>query len=166
MKPKKQCLTWLSQILGLSKVRNAKRKSDPEAGWTFIEIIVVLAIILILTATVGVLAFQYIGQANTAAAKTQIQTFSMALNSYMYTNGKFPSQEQGLKALWQKPNGEPVPNNWTGPYLEKEPGNDPWGHPYQYKVPGPNGLPFGVFSYGADGVEGGEADNADITSWQ
>src|SRR5262245_21464880 len=111
------------------------RRLDGQQGFTFVEIIVVLAIILVLAATVGILAFQFIGQANVAAAKTQVQTYSMAFNSYAYRNGRLPTEEQGIAALWQKPSAEPVPQNWGGPFLEKEPGNDPWGNPYHYVIP-------------------------------
>lgn len=137
-----------------------------EDGWTFIEVIVVLAIILILSGTVGILAFRYIGQANVANAKSQLQTYSLALNAYAMDNSAYPSQSQGLDALWTKPSGDPVPANWRGPYLEKKPVNDPWGTPYQYQVPGPSGLPFGVVSLGADRQAGGEGDNADLNSWE
>jgi len=143
------------------------RRTNPqsEQGWTFVETIIVIAIILILTGTVGFIAFRYIDSAKQVAARTQIETFSVALSSYLFDNGGYPTQEQGLSALWQKPNTAPIPSNWRGPYIEKPVPNDPWGHPYQYIVPGPSGLPFGVSSLGSDGLEGGEGNAKDITSW-
>lgn len=134
-------------------------------GFSFIEIIITLAIILTLTVSVGLLAFRYVGQGNIAATKTQIQTYIMAINTYSFDNGVIPSQEQGLKALWIKPTGNPEPRNWRGPYIDKEPINDPWGNPFRYIVPGPNNLPFGIESYGADGQEGGNGDAQDLNSW-
>ena len=79
-------------------------------------------------------------------------------------NGK--NTEQGLKALWEKPYLYPVPSKWNGPYLDTEIPPDPWGNEYQYKTPGPNNLPYEIFSFGADGEKGGEGKNADIYSWK
>jgi len=146
--------------------QGGRRFAQDEEGWTFIEIIVVLAIILILAGTVGIMAFRYIAQANVASAKSQVQTYALALNSYAMDNNAYPSQEQSLEALWTKPAGEPAPKNWRGPYVEKEPTKDAWGNAFEYQIPGPNGLPFGLTSLGADGAAGGEGDNADINSWQ
>ena len=160
-KPKKH---GISDIVRTRNIRLSKLQG--EQGFTFVELMVVIAIILVLSATIGIVAIQSIGQAKIATAKTQVQNFSMAFNAYAYRNGRLPSEEQGVAALWQKPSVEPIPKDWGGPFLEKQPDNDPWGNPYKYTVPGPNGLPFGVASFGADGVEGGEGDNADIVSWQ
>ncbi len=136
-----------------------------EEGWTFVETLVVIAIILILTGTVGFIAFRYIENAREVAAKSQIETFSLALNAYLFDNGSYPTKDQGLQALWQKPTLEPAPSNWRGPYVEKPIPNDPWGHPYDYQVPGPNGLPFGIQSFGSGGVIGGDESAKDITTW-
>jgi general secretion pathway protein G len=149
-----------------TRFRRLFARAADDAGWTFIEIIVVLAIILILSGTVGIMAFRFIGQAKVTSAKNQIQNYSLALNSYALDNNGYPSPEQGLGALYAKPSGEPEAKNWRGPYVEKVPDADPWGNAYQYQVPGPDGLPFGLVSLGADGAEGGEGDNADITSWE
>jgi general secretion pathway protein G len=73
--------------------------------------------------------------------------------------------EQGLAALWEKPTLEPVSSGWNGPYLYKNIPKDPWGSMYEYVAPGPNNLPYGIRSYGADGREGGENNDADIYSW-
>jgi general secretion pathway protein G len=144
---------------------NEKRKSDGrEDAWTFIETLIVIGIIMILTASVGFAAFRYIDQAKVATTKSQIETFSMALNSYFFDTGAFPTQDEGLSALWTKPSsgGE----RWKGPYLQKAVPKDPWGNAYEYTVPGINGLPFGVRSFGSDGKEGGEGNAADISSWE
>jgi general secretion pathway protein G len=142
------------------------RRRGGEEGWTFIETLIVIAIILILTGTVGFIAFRYVDSAKEVAARSQIDTFTLALNAYLFDNGGYPSQTQGLDALWQKPTAGTEPANWKGTYIERKVPLDPWGHPYQYQVPGPNGLPFGIRSFGSDGAEGGSGNAADITSWE
>jgi general secretion pathway protein G len=145
----------------------SKRKTNKwEEGWTFVETLIVIAIVLILTSTVGFMAFRYIDRAKIVTAKTQIESFSLALNSYFFDNKRFPTEDQGLNALWKKSNMSPIPEDWNGPYLEKSVPLDPWGHSFDYNVPGVNGLPFGVRSFGADGLEGGEGLDKDISSWE
>jgi general secretion pathway protein G len=146
--------------------RAEKAALDPEAGWTFVETLVVIGIVLILTGTVGFVAFRYLDRAKQAAARTQVETLSLALNAYLLDCETYPTEEQGLNALWQKPVIEPVPSGWQGPYVGKKIPTDPWGNEYEYQVPGPNGLPFGVRSFGADGVAGGEGNAADVASWE
>jgi general secretion pathway protein G len=90
----------------------------------------------------------------------------MALNSYFLDCGVYPTTEQGLQALWEKPILEPVPKGWEGPYIDKAVPNDPWNNEFEYLNPGPHGLPFGVRSFGADGAEGGESRDNDISSWK
>jgi general secretion pathway protein G len=137
-----------------------------DGGWTFIETLIVIAIILILTASVGFIAYRYIDKAKTVAAKSQIETYSLALDSYFIDCGRYPTQEQGLAALWEKPTIEPVPAGWSGPYVNKAIQGDPWGHAYEYTIPGKNGLPMGIRSLGADGKEGGDGQDSDISSWE
>jgi general secretion pathway protein G len=130
-------------------------------GWTFVETLIVIGIILILTSAVGFMAFKYIDQAKVATAKSQIETFALALSSYYIDCKQYPDPQQGLSALWEKPAGV---DDWNGPYLAKAIPKDPWGHDYVLKIPGPNGLPFEILSLGADGAEGGTGPNADISS--
>jgi general secretion pathway protein G len=137
-----------------------------DEGFTFIETVVTITIILIMTAGVGFSAIRYIEGARLAACKNQIETFRLALQSYYLQCGAYPAQAQGLAALWEKPVIAPVPPSWNGPYLEKQVPKDPWGNEYVYKNPGDKNLPWTVISYGADGREGGEGQNADILSWQ
>jgi general secretion pathway protein G len=137
-----------------------------DGGWTFMETIIVISIVLILTSSVGYMAIRYIDRARVASARSQIDSFSVALESYYIDCGRYPSAEQGLAALWAKPTLEPVSDGWNGPYLYKDVPNDPWGNVYEYVTPGPNGLPYGVRSYGADGREGGENNDGDIYSWR
>ena len=150
----------------LRKSENRRNKTDKEAGFTFVETLVVILIILILSSAVGFTAFRYIDRAKIAAARNQIESYSLALNGYLFDCKNYPSEEQGLNALWEKPILAPVPSGWDGPYVNKNISDDPWGTPYKYKVPGVNGLPFGITSYGADGREGGESKDEDINSWE
>jgi general secretion pathway protein G len=129
-------------------------------------VLIVIAIILILTSAVGFMAFRYIDRARQVTAKNQIETLSLALDAYAFDCKQYSTIEQGLDALWVKPVLEPVPAGWDGPYVNKKITADPWGHPYEYMVPGPNGLPFGIRSLGSDGREGGEGSAKDIQSWQ
>ncbi|MBN2658738.1 MAG: type II secretion system major pseudopilin GspG [Spirochaetales bacterium] len=139
-------------------------KRDPEGGWTFIETIIVIGIVLILTSSVGFMAFRYLDKAKTVTAKNDIENFSLALSSYYLDCRKFPTVDQGLMALWEKPASDA--DGWDGPYVNKTPGKDPWGNGYDYFLPGPAGLPFGIRSFGADGMEGGGGNDRDVNSWE
>lgn len=150
---------------GIEAARSAGRRKT-EQGWTFVETLIVIAIVLILTGTVGFVAFRYVDNAREVAARSQIGIFTLALHAYLFDNGSYPSQEQGLDALWRKPTTAPEPKNWKGPYVERKVPFDPWGHRYQYRLPGPSELPFGVCSFGSDGAEGGEGNAKDISSWE
>ena len=143
---------------------NKKKKMNE--GWSFMETLIVIAVVLILTAAVGFMAVGSLEKARIANVKTQIDTFSVALEAYYIDCGRYPTVEQGLKALRTKPVIEPVSDNWNGPYLYKDPPKDPWGNEYEYIIPGAEGNPYGVRSFGADGIEGGENADADICSWQ
>jgi general secretion pathway protein G len=149
------------------KVENMLKRvfAPKDAAWTFVETIIVIAIIVVLTGIVGFVAFRYVDTARRAAAGSQIEVFRLSLNAYYVDTGVFPTTDQGLTALWEKPTLAPVPDNWIGPYLEKKVPRDPWTHEYVYRAPGPSGLPFAVSCLGADGTEGGDGANADIVSW-
>lgn len=147
-------------------MKKMKKDKKLDEGWTFIETLIVIAIVLILTASVGFTSIRYIDKARIVTARTQIDAFSTALESYYIDCGRYPTQEQGLEALWAKPAVEPVSSYWNGPYLYKNIPNDPWGNAYEYIVPGYDGLPYGIRSFGADGIEGGEGNDADISSWE
>lgn len=160
----------LGALFGWATLRVARSRCGTacgnDAGWTFVETLVVIAIVLILTSSVGFMAFRYVDKARVVAARDQVENLVMALDTYYMDCGIYPTAEQGLGALWEKPVLDPVRAGWNGPYLTKRPGVDPWGHPYRYEVPGPNGLPFAVLSYGADGSPDGERSDADIASWK
>lgn len=128
--------------------------------------LIVIAIILILTSAVGFMAFRYIEKARQVTARSQVETLSLALDAYALDCKRYPTPDQGLDALWAKPGTEPVPTGWDGPYVNKKIGMDPWGNPWDYSVPGQGGLPFGLRSFGADGKEGGESNDKDVSSWE
>ena len=123
-------------------------------------------IMFILMGVAGFTYVRYVGKARTVAAKNQLQVLTIALSSYYLDCGAYPTQEQGLTALWEKPVLEPMPREWDGPYMEKAIPKDPWGNDYEYLVPGPSGLPFGIRCLGADRSEGGEGANQDLVTWQ
>ena len=135
-------------------------------AFTMLETLIVLAIVLILTSTVGFMAMRSLEKAKTTGARTQIDSFSLALEAYYIDCGTYPTTEQGLSALFKKPDTEPTSDYWNGPYITKDVPKDPWGHEYVYENPGKEGQPYGITSYGADGKEGGDDKNADITSWK
>ena len=105
-----------------------------DKGFTFIETIVAISIILILSAAVGFSAIRYIEKARIAACRNQIETFRLALQSYFLDCSQYPTEAQGLQALWEKPSLAPVPSRWDGPYLDRQIPLDPWGNKYLYKI--------------------------------
>jgi general secretion pathway protein G len=134
------------------------------AGFTFIEIMVVVAILAILAALVVPRIMGRTDDAKRTAAKVQIRNLEGALQLYKLDNGVFPSTEQGLKALVEKPSVGVVPKKWKiGGYLPKLP-EDPWANPYKYLSPSPKG-DYELISLGTDGEVGGEGINADIANW-
>ena len=131
-----------------------------QAGFTLIELMVVLVIIGVLAALIVPNVLDRADDARATAARTDVNNLMQALKLYKLDNQRYPTGEQGLQALIAKPTAGPVPPNWK-PYLEKLP-NDPWGRPYQYQTPGRNGAAFDIFSLGADGKPGGEGNDADV----
>jgi len=136
-------------------------------GFSLIELLVVIVIIGVLAAVVAPRFFGRTEQGNIAAARAQISNLSVALDNYQLDTGYYPSSSQGLAALFTKPSGNPAPRNWRGPYLKaKEAPADPWGNAYVYISPGKvNKDWYDLTSYGKDGSEGGDGDNADITNF-
>src|SRR5690554_3567829 len=134
-----------------------------QVGFTLIEIMVVLVIMGVLAALVVPNLMDRPDQARATAASNDVGAIMQALKLYRLDNGSYPTAQQGLQALVEKPTVGKEPSNWRN-YLEKLP-NDPWGNPYQYLNPGTYGE-VDVFSLGADGEPGGEKGNADIGSWQ
>lgn len=133
-------------------------RTPTEAGFTLVELLVVLVILSLLAALVGPRVVGYMGQSKIKAARIQIAGFQTALDLFRLDVGRYPLQSEGLAALTSVP---AAAIGWAGPYLDKDIAADPWGTPYAYAAQG-NGEGFLLLSLGADGREGGEGDNADI----
>lgn len=149
------------------KKLNLRRRAAQrvQRGFTLIEIMVVVVIMGVLAALVVPKLLNRAGESKIAAAKVDIATIMQAMKLYKLDNQRYPTTEQGLQALIEKPTGGPAANGWkAGGYVEKMP-KDPWGNQYQYLSPGIKGE-IDVFSYGADGQPGGTGDDADIGSWE
>ena len=132
-----------------------------QSGFTLLELLVVVAIIGLLVGYVAPRYFSQLGKSEVTAARAQIDGLEKALDQYRLDTGRFPTTEQGLKALVVKPPDEP---KWKGPYLRKDLPLDPWGNAYQYKAPGTHG-DYDIVSYGKDGQPGGSGEDADITNY-
>jgi general secretion pathway protein G len=145
--------------------RQPLRRRGPGArGFTLIEIMVVVVILAILAALIVPRVMSRPDEARVIAAQQDIRTIVQALKLYRLDNLRYPSTEQGVAALVKPPTVPPLAPNWkTGGYLERMP-KDPWGNAYQYLNPGLRGE-IDVFSFGADGVAGGEGFDADVGSW-
>jgi general secretion pathway protein G len=136
-------------------------KYNKQTGFTLIEILVVMVILGVLAGLVAPALLGQAGQARIDAAKTDLTTIAKSLDIYKLDNFQYPSTDQGLEALVTKPSGSPEPKNYkSSGYVKKLP-IDPWGNPYQYINEGSD---YEIYSMGADGQEGGEEDNADISS--
>ena len=129
-------------------------------GFTLIELLVVVVIIGLLAGFVAPRYFGQVGKSEVAVAKAQIDALEKALDQFRLDTGHYPSSEQGLKALLDRPANEP---KWAGPYLRKAVPLDPWGKEYVYKIPGEK-TDFELVSYGRDGQPGGSGENADISN--
>ena len=132
-----------------------------EAGFTLLELLVVMVIIGLLVGYVGPKYFAQVGKSEVKAARAQINAFEKALDQYRLDTGRYPSTDLGLKALVERPTNEP---KWQGPYLAKAIPLDPWGNPYQYIQPGQHGE-YDLWSFGQDGQPGGSDEAADVTNW-
>ena len=135
-----------------------RKNSFKNSGFTLLELLVVMVIIGLLVGYVGPKYFNQLGKSEVKAARAQINSFKKALDVYRLDTKHYPDQQAGLSALIVAPANE---GKWNGPYLQKDIPNDPWDHPYIYRVPGEK-AELDVFSYGADGKPGGDAENADI----
>ena len=131
------------------------------AGFTLLELLVVMVIIGLLAGFVAPRFFAQIGKSETKTARAQIDSLEKALDQYRLDLGRYPSNEQGLAALNERPAGE---TRWAGPYLKKQLPQDPWARPYIYRFPGEHGE-YDLFSYGKDGQPGGSGDAEDVVNW-
>ena len=134
---------------------------NKQAGFTLIEMMVVVVVIALLGSMIGPTLFKKVQQAERTRIAQDIRVIEGALKFYRLDNYRYPKQSQGLEALMTNPGDA---DNWNGPYLEKAP-NDPWGEPYQYNSPSQHGKDIDVFTLGADGQQGGEGSEADWGNW-
>jgi general secretion pathway protein G len=132
------------------------------AGYTLIEMLVVLTIISLLLGLVGPRVLSYLGESRVKTTRLQIESFGSALDLFYLDAGRYPTGSEGLDALTQRPSNVPI---WNGPYLKggKVPA-DPWGHPYQYRSSIERVPPYEILSLGSDGREGGSGTAADISN--
>jgi len=137
------------------------RSAAHQAGFTLVEMLVVLTIIALILGLVGPRVLNYLSESRVKTAKLQIESFGSALDLFYLDSGRYPTTSEGLNALVQRPTGIEV---WNGPYVKggKLP-SDPWGHPYQYRSP-VESAPYEIVSYGSDGHEGGTGTAADISN--
>ena len=148
---------------GTSHHRPGHLRGGLARGFTLIELMVVLVIIGVLAALIVPNVLERADDARVTAARTDVGNLMQALKLYKLDNQRYPTTEQSLQSLVTQPGVGPVPPRWK-PYLDKLP-SDTWGRPYQYSNPGLKGE-VDLYSFGADGVIGGEGKNADIGSWQ
>lgn len=142
------------------KMRARAAAGKNMAGFTLLELLVVIVIIGLLAAYVGPKYFSQLGKSEVTMAKAQINSFEKALDTFRLDVGRYPNTEEGLNAMLVAP--PTAGAKWNGPYLPKVP-SDPWGRPYQYKAPGAKSE-FEITSLGRDGQPGGSGDDADIVS--
>lgn len=133
-----------------------------QTGFTLLEMLVVLAIIGLLASLVGPRLFSKVDTSKVQTAQTQVKMLKGALDALRLDIGRFPTQSEGLALLNTMPQADDIRAKWKGPYLDEALPADPWGNPYQYVLPGVNGRPFALYSYGADGKPGGEGIDADV----
>jgi len=135
---------------------------ESEAGFTLVELLVVMVILVLLASLVAPRVIGYLGSSRTKTAKVQIESLSTSLELYKLDTGRYPDERDGLAALVARPTNV---QNWNGPYLKKnQVPADPWGRPYRYRFPGQRGT-FDIYSLGADNREGGEGEDQDVASW-
>lgn len=151
-------MTFLSALFSPTTPAAQRR----QAGVTLLELLVVITILGLLTAAIGTVALNYLGGAKSDTTALKIDGALTALDYFRLDVGRYPTQGEGLEALWQAPRGLEA---WSGPYVQKEEALvDAWDAALQYRSPGEHG-PVDIFSYGSDGEPGGADDAADITSW-
>lgn len=139
------------------------RRPARSRGFTLIELLVVLVILGLLAGLAGPRVLGYLNKAKTDTARLQIEELGAGLDLYYLDMGRYPTTEQGLDALVERPSGA---DGWNGPYLKKPRiPEDPWGREYHYRSPGEHGA-YDLYTLGADAAEGGEGDNQDVVSWR
>ena len=143
------------------KMKQPASRRTRGAGFTLLELLVVIVIIGLLAAYVGPKYFSQLGKSEVTIAKAQIESFEKALDTYRLDVGRYPTTEEGMAALMTAPASATA--KWNGPYLKKAIPQDPWGHAYQYRAPGAR-AEYEIMSTGKDGQPGGTGEDADIVS--
>lgn len=145
------------------RLHRRRRVRSGEAGFTLVEMLVVITIIGLIMALVGPRVLNYLAESKVKAARIQVESFSSSLDLFYLDNGRYPTTSEGLAALAQRPGAAEA---WNGPYVRGGlVPNDPWGHAYIYRSPGEHGT-YDIVSYGSDGQQGGSGTAADIESWK
>ncbi len=156
-------MTRSERCTGPRVMRSRRALGRDARGFTLLELLVVVIVLGLLAGLVAPQIFGRVGEAKSGTARTQMALLATALDSYRLDNGAYPTTEQGLEALREKPVREPVPSNWRGPYLRKPVPLDPWDRPYLYRAPGSrNATTFDLATLGRDGKEGGTDEDADL----
>jgi general secretion pathway protein G len=145
-------------------LQRSQRHAHASAGFTLVEMLVVLTIIGLIMGLIGPRVLGYLSESKVKTAKLQIESFSSALDLFYIDTGRYPTSSEGLESLALRPSGVDV---WNGPYVKgaRIP-TDPWGHPYQYRSPVERIPPYEIMSLGSDGSEGGTGNAADVASYE
>ena len=146
----------------IKKLMKKFKKNLNNKGFTLIELLVVMIILGLLAALVGPKFFKHVGGAKVKSAKSQIELFGTALDIMRLDIGRYPTTEEGLKALRENPGLD----RWDGPYFPKNVPKDPWQREYIYAYPGENGMEYDLYSYGGDGALGGTGEDQDVANWK
>jgi len=150
------------RVFAVKKTKSTtSHHSKRHQGFTLIELLVVLVILGLLAGLVGPRLFGKVDASKVRTAETQVKMLKGALQTFRLDMGRFPTTQEGLNALWQKPSAEDA-KQWQGPYLDEPVPADPWLNPYQYSEQASETQPFSLYSFGADGQQGGEELKADI----
>lgn len=155
-----------SRATGRSSSQGPRRRSpgrSREAGFTLVELLVVMVILVLLASLVAPRVVGYLGSSRTKTAKIQIESLGTSIELFKLDTGRYPAEHEGLKALVERPADI---RGWNGPYLKKDAvPDDPWSHPYRYRYPG-EFAEVDIYSFGADNQEGGEGEDQDVSNWQ
>ncbi len=140
-------------------MRAASRRPN---GFTLLEMLVVLVLIGLIASLVGPRLFSRVDASKVQVAETQVRMLRGAVETFRLEVGRLPTPDEGLSVLFTAPSDERARARWRGPYLDEGVPDDPWGRPYVYSMPGPDGMGFALYSLGADGTPGGEGNDADV----
>ncbi len=145
----------------VARRRHRSARCSREAGFTLVELLVVMVILVLLASLVAPRVVGYLGSSRTKAAKIQIESLTTSVELFKVDTGRYPTEQEGLRALVERPSGL---RGWNGPYLNKDAvPADPWNHPYRYRQPGEHAA-FDILTLGADNQEGGEGEDQDVSN--